>query len=165
MAAGYQWLVENKIAQPDKVLLTGDSYGGFLTLQALGRRPDLWAGGMAVVAIVDWLLLYEESNEGLRGYQRSLFEGTPEEKPEAHRIASPITYAADVKAPILVIQGSNDSRCPPRQMQVYEEKLKSLGKDITVHWFDAGHVSMANDEQIAHMEMKLKFAYEVVGAN
>jgi len=59
MAAVYKWLVDNKIAQPDAVLLTGESYGGFLTLQALGCRPELWAGGMAEIAIADWKIMYE----------------------------------------------------------------------------------------------------------
>ena len=51
--------------------------------------------------------------------QRALFKGSPEEKPEAHAKSSPITYVDDVAAPLLVIQGSNDTRCPPRPMQAY----------------------------------------------
>ncbi len=163
MAAVYKWLVENKIAQPDAVLLTGESYGGFLTLQALGRRPELWAGGMAEIAIGDWKTMYEDQSESLRGYQRALFGGTPEEVPEATRKSSPITYAENVRAPILVIQGENDTRTPARQLRMYEEKLKSLGKQIHVHWFNAGHGSMAQEQQIEHQELQLNFAYRVLG--
>jgi dipeptidyl aminopeptidase/acylaminoacyl peptidase len=163
MAAAYQWLVDNNIAIPDSVLLTGGSYGGYLTLQAAGRRPDLWVGGMAVVAIADWKLMYEDQAQTLRGYQRALFGGTPEEKPAAHESASPITYAKDIKGELLVIQGSNDTRCPSRQMEVYEKKLQELGKQITVHWFDAGHGSRANEQQIEQQELMLHFAYRVLG--
>jgi dipeptidyl aminopeptidase/acylaminoacyl peptidase len=163
MAAAYHWAVQNKIAQADSVLLTGGSYGGYLTLQAIGRRPELWAGGMAQVAIADWVLMYEDQAETLRGYQRSLFGGTPEEKPEAHAKASPITYTAHIRAPILVIQGSNDTRCPARQMRMYEEKLKETGKEIQIHWFDAGHGSRAKDQQIQHMELMLNWAYRTLG--
>jgi dipeptidyl aminopeptidase/acylaminoacyl peptidase len=163
MAAAYHWLVENGIAKPDSVLLTGGSYGGYLTLQAIGRRPDLWAGGMAVVAIADWKLLYEDEAETLRGYQRALFGGSPDETPDATRNGSPLTYAEQIKAPIFVIQGENDTRCPARQMKVYEEKLKSLGKSIKVHWFDAGHGSRAQEQQIEQQEMMLRFAYQVLG--
>ena len=80
MAAAYHWLVDNRIAQPNAVFLTGGSYGGYLTLQAIGKKPDLWAGGMAVVAIADWFLMYEDQAESLRGYQRAMFGGTPEKK-------------------------------------------------------------------------------------
>jgi dipeptidyl aminopeptidase/acylaminoacyl peptidase len=163
MAAAYHWLVEEGIAIPDSVLLTGGSYGGYLTLQALGRRPELWAGGMAVVAIADWVLMYEDQADTLRGVQRALFGGTPEEKPDAHRASSPITYVEQVRAPVLVIQGKNDTRCPSRQLEAYAEKLKSLGGDIDVHWFDAGHGSLAQEEQIEHTERKLRFAYRVLG--
>ena len=163
MAAVYQWLVEKKIAQPDAVLLTGGSYGGYLTLQALGRRPDLWAGGMAEIAIADWKTMYEDEAESLRGYQRALFGGAPEEVPEATRKSSPITYADQVKAPILVIQGANDTRTPARQLRVYEEKLKSQGKQIEVHWFNAGHGSKAQEQQIEHQELMLNFVYRVLG--
>ncbi len=162
MAAAHDWLIANNIAQPHAIFPSGGSYGGFLTLQALGKKPDLWAGGMAMVAIADWSLLYEDEAETLRGYQRSLFGGTPAEKPEAHRASSPITYAADIRAPILVIQGSNDTRCPPRQMRVYEDKLKSLGKSIEVHWFDAGHGSLAVEQSIEHMTIILDFIHQVL---
>jgi dipeptidyl aminopeptidase/acylaminoacyl peptidase len=118
---------------------------------------------MASVAIADWALMYEDQVETLRGYQRALFEGTPAEKPEAHRAASPITYAEAIKAPILVIQGSNDTRCPARQMQAYEEKLKQFRKHIEVHWFDAGHGSYQNEQNIEHQALKLRFAYQVLG--
>ena len=163
MAAAYKWLVENKIAQPDAVLLTGESYGGFLTLQALGLRPELWAGGMAEIAIGDWKIMYEDQSESLRGYQRALFGGTPDEVPEAIRKSSPITYAEHVKAPILVIQGENDTRTPARQLRSYEEKLKSLGKQIEVHWFNAGHGSQAKEQLIEHQALMLNFAYRVLG--
>ena len=163
VAAGVAWLIENGIAQPDAILKTGGSYGGYLTLQSLGKKPDLWAGGMAVVAIADWTLMYEDQAGTLRGYQRSMFGGSPDEKPEAHRKSSPITYAEQIAAPILVLQGENDTRCPARQMRVYEQRLKELGKSIEVHWFDAGHGSLDIEEQISQQEKMLDFAYRVLG--
>lgn len=163
MAAAFRWLVDSGIARPDTMLLTGTSYGGYLTLQAIGKRPDLWAGGMAQMAIADWKLTYEDQVDTLRGYQRALFRGTPDETPEATRASSPITYAEHIKAPLLVIQGRNDTRCPARQMEAYEQQLKSLGKRVTVHWFDAGHGSRVTEQQIEHQELMLRFAYQVVG--
>lgn len=163
VAEGVAWLIENGIAQPDAILKTGGSYGGYLTLQSLGLKPELWAGGMAVVAIADWTLMYEDQAGALRGYQRSMFGGSPDEKPEAHRKSSPITYAEHIAAPILVLQGENDTRCPARQMRVYEERLKELGKSIEVHWFDAGHGSLDTEEQISQQEKMLGFAYRVLG--
>jgi predicted esterase len=66
-------------------------------------------------------------------------------------------------APVLVIQGRNDTRCPSRQMDVYEETLNSFGKSIHVHWFDAGHGSREQEQQIEHQELMMRFAYRVLG--
>lgn len=163
MAAAREWLVDEGIADAGRILVTGWSYGGYLTLQALGRRPELWAGGMAGIAIADWRLMYEDQAETLRRYQVALFGGTPEERPEEHAKASPITYADRVRAPLLVIQGANDTRCPARQLKAYEERLLELGKEIRVHWFDAGHGSYQVEQQIEHQELMLRFASEVLG--
>lgn len=162
LAAARDYLVREGIAQPDKIIVTGWSYGGYLTLQALGVRPELWAGGMAGIAIADWTLMYEDQAETLRGYQRSLFGGTPDELPEQHAASSPITYAEKVRAPVIVIQGANDTRCPARQMRVYEEKLRSLGKEIEVVWFDAGHGSRANEDAVEHQAILLAWAHRVL---
>ncbi|MCB8963281.1 MAG: S9 family peptidase [Ardenticatenales bacterium] len=163
MAAARAWAVANGIAQPDAVLLIGGSYGGYLTLQALGRRPELWAGGMADVAIADWRLMYEDQAETLRGYQRALFGGGPETAGAAYDKSSPITYAAQYAAPLLVLQGRNDSRCPARQMEQFEAKLKDLGKTIELQWFDAGHGSYEVAERIDFQARRMAFAYRILG--
>jgi dipeptidyl aminopeptidase/acylaminoacyl peptidase len=163
MTAARDWLVEQGIAEPNSILLTGWSYGGYLTLQALGMRPELWAGGMAGIAIADWRLLFEDSNEILRSYQTALFGGGPDEKPAAYARSSPVTYAERVQAPLLVIQGGNDTRCPPRQMREYEARMRELGKSIEVVWFEAGHGSYAVEQNIEHAEKMLRFAYDVLG--
>ncbi len=165
MEAAYRWLVENNIARPDQVLLTGWSYGGYLTLQGLGVKPDLWAGGMAGIAISDWRINHEESNEALRRFDEGLFGGTPDEVPERFAKSSPVTYVDRVKAPVLVIQGKNDTRCPPRQIEEYQEKLQALGKHIEVIWFDTGHAGSGVDLnlKIKHQEQMLTFAHTVLG--
>jgi dienelactone hydrolase len=163
MVAARQWLVEQDIAIPEQVFLTGWSYGGYLTLLALGKFPDLWAGGLAGTATVDWAMEYEDLSYGMRGYSVALMGGTPQEKPELYAAASPMRYIEKVKAPVLIIQGLNDTRTPPRPVMVYEAKLKELGKKIEVHWFQEGHLGGGTEQDIEHMEIMLRFAYRVLG--
>ncbi|MCB8917458.1 MAG: S9 family peptidase [Ardenticatenaceae bacterium] len=165
IVAARAWLVAQGHAIPNQVLLTGWSYGGYLTLMSLSKYPDLWAGGMAGIAIADWRVQYEDSAEMLRGFQVALLGGTPESAPEQYAASSPITFAAQVQAPLIVIQGRNDSRTPARPMVLYEEKMRALGKDITVHWFETGHLGGFADAElgIAHQEHFLRFAYRVLG--
>ncbi len=163
MVAARDWLLREGIAQPDAILLTGWSYGGYLTLMGLGKRPDLWAGGMAGIAIADWTIQYEESAPTLRGYMEAIFHGPPTANPEQYARSSPISYVEQVRAPVLVIQGRNDTRCPARPMELYEAKLRQLGKQIEVEWFEAGHGSYETEQQIAHHELMLRFACRVLG--
>jgi dipeptidyl aminopeptidase/acylaminoacyl peptidase len=165
MAAAREWLIAQGIARPDAVLLSGWSYGGYLTLQALGTTPELWAGGMAGVAIADWTAQYEDSMEMIKGYQVAFLGGTPDERPEQYAASSPITYVDRVQAPILVIQGRNDARCPARPMEMYEARMRELGKPIEVHWFETGHTgsSMNAEQRVEDYEKILAFALRVTG--
>ncbi len=163
MVAAREWLIERRIARPDQILLTGWSYGGYLTLHALGRRPDLWAGGMAGMPIADWVAMYDDSADTLKGYQVAMFGGTREEKPEQYAASSPIAYVKNVKAPVLIVTGRNDTRTPARPIEAYEAKMKSLGKSIEVHWFETGHVRAQVEQRIEHLERMLRFAYRVLG--
>jgi dienelactone hydrolase len=164
MVAARNWLVENEIALPDKIFLTGWSYGGYLTLHAMGLRPELWAGGMGGVVVADWVTEYYDEPEAMRGYDVALHGGTPEEKMEEYQRASPINYVENLAAPLLIIQGKNDVRDPPRQVELYEAKAKKLGKEVKVVWFDTGHAGSGVDVELAisHHETMLKWIYEVM---
>jgi dipeptidyl aminopeptidase/acylaminoacyl peptidase len=65
-----------------------------------------------------------------------------------------------VRVPVLIIQGRNDTRTPARPVELYEARMKALGKPIEVHWFNAGHGGSRADTalSIAHQELKLRFA-------
>lgn len=164
VVAARAWLVENQIANPRQVFLTGWSYGGYLTLQILGKYPDLWAGGLAGMAIADWVLGHEDSSDTLKAVDIAWFGGTPEEQPERYRVSSPLTYAGNVRAPVLIIQGKNDTATPARQIEVYEQKMRELGKEIDVHWYEAGHGSISTDVEfsIAHHQIMLDFAVRLL---
>lgn len=164
MVAARQWLVRAGITRPDEVFLTGWSYGGYLTLQAMSLYPELWAGGMGGVVVADWVTEYYDEPDAMRGYDVALNGGTPAEKPEAYARASPINYLERLAAPLLIIQGKNDVRDPPRQVELYEAKAKSLGKEVKVVWFDTGHAGSGMDVElaIAHHETMLRWIYGVL---
>jgi dipeptidyl aminopeptidase/acylaminoacyl peptidase len=65
---------------------------------------------------------------------------------------------------VLIIQGRNDARTPARPVEMYEKKMKELGKDIEVVWFDSGHSGSFTqvERSIEHQELMLRFAYRVL---
>lgn len=162
VVAARTWLVDQGIARDDQILLTGWSYGAFLTLLALGKYPDLWAGGMAGAAITNWTTQYEDASDTFKAYQAAFFGGTPDEKAEQYAASSPSTYVAQVTAPVLIIQGRNDTRTPARPVEDYVKQLRSLGRNVAVHWFNAGHVGKSVEQQIDHQLLMLQFADRVL---
>ena len=161
--AGVNWLIQQGIADPAATLITGGSYGGYLTLMSLGTRPELFAGGIGQVVVADWVGMYDQQAETLRTYLDGLFGGSPAEKMDVYVKSSPITYVEKLKAPLLVIQGRNDTRCPAGQYEDYERAAKEAGASIETHWFDAGHGSRETEQQIEHMELSLRFATRILG--
>ena len=108
--------------------------------------------------MADYLAAYEDEMEGLRAYDRALFGGSPEEVHDVYVRSSPITYVDAVAAPVLVVAGANDPRCPIRQIDNYLARLDELGKDHEVYRFDAGHGSLVIEETIRQVEVALDFA-------
>ncbi|MCP5098267.1 MAG: S9 family peptidase [Chloroflexi bacterium] len=162
MVAARNWLVENNIAQSNAIILNGGSYGGYLTLWGLARRPDLWAGGLASVAIADWVVNYEDAADAMKGAFTMWHGGTLEDVRERYIKSSPITYVENISAPLLVIQGYNDTRTTQRQMEEFEARMKSMGKPIDMLWFDAGHGGISTDQVIEFQEKQLELALKIV---
>ena len=102
VAAVYDALVAEGVVDPARTILTGGSWGGFLTLLGLGTQPERWTAGIAEVPVADYLAAYEDEMEGLRAYDRALFGGSPEEVRDVYVRSSPITYVDAVSAPVLV---------------------------------------------------------------
>jgi len=162
VVAAHRWLVASRVADPQRIIKNGYSYGGYLTLQALGTHPDLWAGGVAGAPIADWTLMYDLSNDILRAYELSLFGGPPSEMPDRYRGASPLTYADDFAAPVFISQPENDTRTPLEPVQVFVDTLEAGGKDVEMHLMRAGHAGAGTDDDIEMMERWLDFADRVM---
>jgi dipeptidyl aminopeptidase/acylaminoacyl peptidase len=128
------------VIDPDRVGIVGGSWGGFLTLMALGTQPDRWRAGAALVPLADQFTSAEDAPQFMRDYDAGLFGGTIEEVPELYRAASPITYVDNVVAPVLITAGENDPRCPVRQVDTYVEALKARGHDVEYRREDTGHM-------------------------
>jgi len=163
IAAVWDRVVADGIADRDRVVLSGASWGGYLTLLGLGMQADRWALGVAGVPVADYVAAFEDEMEPLKRYDEALFGGTPEGDPELYRVRSPITYIDNVRVPVMILAGENDPRCPIRQIDNYIAKLDELGKEHEVLRFDAGHGSQRTDERIRQMEAQLDFVARHLG--
>jgi len=163
IARVHDWAVATKLADPQRTVLGGGSWGGYLTLLGLGTQPERWALGIGIVPIGDYIPAYEDEMEPLKKYDAALFGGTPSEVPERYRVANPITYVERVRAPMLLLVGQNDPRCPSRSVDVYRDRLRALGKPFEEYRYDAGHGSLVVDERIKQVAMEIAFVATHLG--
>jgi dipeptidyl aminopeptidase/acylaminoacyl peptidase len=163
VAAVQDWAIGSGLADPERCVVAGGSWGGYLTLLGLGTQPARWAAGVAAVPVADYLAAYEDEMEPLRAFDRSLFGGSPTEVRERYERSSPITHVDAVRAPVLLLAGANDPRCPIRQIDNWIAAAQERGKDVEVYRFDAGHGSLVVDERVRQMRAELEFVARVLG--
>ncbi len=163
LRAGRDHLVDSGVADPERIVLAGASWGGYLTLQGIGTQPDAWSVAVATVPVADYLTAYEDESPALREFDHGLFGCTPAECPELYRERSPITYVGRVRVPVLIITGANDTRCPRRQVDNYVAALERCGIPHVYDVFDAGHGSMAIAENVRQQALSLDFVASHLG--
>ena len=146
--AAKRFLVDTGYVDPTRVGIFGGSYGGFMTLMALGKTPDEFAAGVQWFGIINWRTMYRDMDEVLKAYLRSLM-GTPEANPAGYDRASPLTYIQNAKAPLLTIQGENDIRVPRGQAQEVHDILKAKGNVVeTIYYPAEGHGFRKQENQL-----------------
>ena len=133
---------------PKKIGMYGGSYGGFMTLMAVGKAPAVWGAGVELYGIINWFTMLKHSDPMLNQYLRSLL-GDPEKDRKVYEAASPISFIRDAKAPLLVLQGDNDIRVPREEAQQVVDILKKQGKVVEAHYYpNEGHGFAKRENQI-----------------
>lgn len=137
--SGVEFLKQTGYVDANKIGITGGSYGGFMTLMAIGKDPDLWAAAVEEYGIINWSSMLNSSDPSLNEYLKSLL-GDPEQNRKIYQADSPITYIRNEKAPLLVLQGDNDPRVPKEEAQQVVDILRKEGRVVDVHYYpNEGH--------------------------
>lgn len=115
-----QWLIDQGIAEPDRICIMGGSYGGFAVLSALTRAPQTYACGVSFAGPVDLVTLIEAFPPSWQPFlPRSWFRFVGDPTNSAQRAVmterSPINHVDRLDAPLLVFQGANDPRVTQAQ--------------------------------------------------
>lgn len=155
--AGADDLIARGVADPSRLVIGGWSWGGYVTLLAMGTHPERWVAGVAGVPVGDYMGSYDESAPSLQAYDRSLVGGTVHERTDLVRERSPITYVDRVRAPVLVLVGENDTRCVPSQVHSYVDALRAAGGDVELYSYGEGHSTYVVDEEVREWRTVLEF--------
>lgn len=132
-------LVKAGKVDPKRTAVFGGSYGGFMVLACMYRYPKLWAAGVDIVGISNFVTFLKHTGPWRRKL-RAVEYGDPAKDREFLEDISPLNNAAKITAPLFMIHGTNDPRVPFRETRQIEGDLRKRRRTVEVLVFDdEGH--------------------------
>ncbi len=165
---GVKYLIDEGIADPEKVAIYGGSYGGYATLAGLAFTPDLYACGVDYVGVCNLLTLLSSIPPYWETARKFFNEqvGDPDDPEDVERMMrqSPLFSADKIKKPLLVVQGANDPRCKMPESQQIVIALRDMGHDVEyLVAADEGHGFLQEDNRTAFRGAMEKFFAKQLG--
>ena len=146
--AGVDWIKQTGHLDPKKIAVMGGSYGGYLSMMAVTKAPEVWAAGVPIVPFVNWFT--EIANEDPVLQQSDLATmGDPVKNKALYEERSPINYIDRIKAPLMLLAGGHDPRCPKSETQQVVDAIKKRGGTVDYKIYEnEGHGFARVENQI-----------------
>ena len=144
--------IERPYVDAARLGVHGYSYGGYMTGWALGHT-DRFAAAVVGAPCIDLLSMYGACDIGT-SFGEIQWGGTPADAVQKLLYRSPITYASNVSAPVLLLHGEADLRCPISQSEEYYTLLKRLGKEVEFVRFPGSYHSFT---RLGHPRMREEY--------
>lgn len=150
------------LADPERVVITGGSAGGYTTLQAL-VTSDVFAAGMSRYGIADLRALAEDTHKAESRYLDGLIAPYPAEK-DLYLERSPISRLDQLSTPMLILQGTEDAVVPPNQAQLMADSVREKKLPVALVMFEGeGHGFRAMEARRKALEAQVSFLQQVLG--
>ena len=125
-----RWLGKQPQVDPNNIGLWGRSYGGFMTTLCMVKEPDLYAAGVNLVGVFNWVDYYHYLSDRAPGtWSRSRFE-LPGEHSDLYRQRNPLEYIDNLQAPYLALYGDDDANVPIDHCRQMVRALTDANKDF-----------------------------------
>jgi dipeptidyl aminopeptidase/acylaminoacyl peptidase len=124
--AAADWIQQTGYVDPKKLVVMGGSYGGYMSMMALTKAPEVWAAGVPIVPFVNWFTEVQNEDPLLREYDLATM-GDPVRNKTLWEDRSPINFVDRIKVPVLLLAGGNDPRCPKSEAQQVADAIKKRG--------------------------------------
>ena len=121
---GARYLATLPFVDPKRIAVFGWSYGGYMTLMCMMQAPDVFAAGVAGAPVTDWHLYDTHYTEQ--------FMGTPQENAAGYTASSVMTYAHQLRGPLLIMHGMADDNVLFTNSTTLFKKLQDLDKQFDV---------------------------------
>jgi len=161
LMAGVDAVLARGEADPDRLGITGISYGGFMTNWTVGHT-DRFAGAVSVNGVSNFFSMYGVSDITPLWFETE-FGGpywTSDAQWERYRRHSPITYVDSVETPLLLLQSENDYRCPIDQGEQMLTALRMRRRVVELIRFPGASHFIATTALPRHRFMQWKLALD-----
>ncbi len=146
--AAADWIKQTGYVDPKKLILLGGSYGGYMTMMGVTKAPEVWAAGVAIVPFVNWFTEIQNEDPVLQQSDMATM-GDPEKNKALFEDRSPINFIDRVKAPLLLLAGGHDPRCPKSETEQVVEAIKKRGGTVDYRIYEnEGHGFSKVENQI-----------------
>ena len=157
LLAATGFLKDTGFVDPGRIAFMGTSWGGYLTLMALTKYPELWAAGVAIVPMANWFTAFENEDPVLRAGDAWLM-GDPATDRDLWRDRSPFFFADRIKAPLLLLAGANDIRCPAEETEQMVEAVRRHSGTVEVKIYEnEGHEFARRENEIDSIKRAATF--------
>jgi dipeptidyl aminopeptidase/acylaminoacyl peptidase len=155
-----RWLVESGPADARRIAVMGGSYGGFMVLSSMTTYPDLWAVGVDIVGVANFVTFLENTGPWRRKLREPEY-GTLEHDREFLEQISPINSVERIAAPLFVVHGANDPRVPLEEAEQIVTAVRKRGLPVEYLVFpDEGHGLVKRSNRLAAYPAIAKFLDE-----
>jgi dipeptidyl aminopeptidase/acylaminoacyl peptidase len=124
--AAAEWIKQTGYVDPKKLILMGGSYGGYMTMMGVTKAPEVWAAGVPIVPFVNWFTEIQNEDPVLQQSDLATMGDLTKNK-ALYEERSPINFIHQVKAPLLLLAGGHDPRCPYEESQQVVDAIKKRG--------------------------------------
>ena len=162
LAEGVRWLADRDDVDEDRIVALGASYGGFMVLSALTEYPELWAAGVDIVGIANFVTFLENTGEWRRELREAEY-GSLEDDREFLESISPLNTIERIRAPLFVLHGENDPRVPVSEAHQLVEAASEHVPVRELVFEDEGHGFTKLENRIAAYEAIVEFLDDHVG--
>jgi dipeptidyl aminopeptidase/acylaminoacyl peptidase len=146
--AGVDWIKQTGHLDPKKIAVMGGSYGGYLSMMAVTKAPEVWAAGVPIVPFVNWFTEIENEDPVLQQSDLATMGDVVKNK-TLYEERSPINFIDQVKAPLLLLAGGHDPRCPKSETQQVVDAIKKRGGTVDYKIYEnEGHGFARVENQI-----------------
>ncbi|MFZ0538602.1 MAG: S9 family peptidase [Candidatus Sulfotelmatobacter sp.] len=146
--AGVDWIKQTGHLDPKKIAVMGGSYGGYLSMMSVTKAPDVWAAGVPIVPFVNWFTEIENEDPVLQQSDLATMGDVVKNK-ALYEDRSPINFIDQIKAPLLLLAGGHDPRCPKSETQQVVDAIKKRGGTVDYKIYEnEGHGFAKVENQI-----------------